>query len=83
MYQNLKNILSALTIAAGGLVFSSGLGTLSTPLLDSAGNVAATASVADASPDEANARLRRSGSLKRQLAMPFISFSPLLSRRGG
>ncbi|HEX5755303.1 MAG TPA: hypothetical protein VFY12_03005 [Arenimonas sp.] len=85
MYQNLKNTLCALTIAAGGMVFSAGLGNLSPSSLDAASNAAIVASMADAQPADGKvaAPARRSGSLKRQLAMPFISFSPLLSRRGG
>lgn len=83
MYQNLKNILSALTIAVGGMVFSAGLGSLSPTSLDTVGVAAATANMAESQPAKAATPARRNGSLKRQLAMPFISLSPLLTRRGG
>lgn len=85
MYQNLKNTLCALTIAVGGMVFSAGLGNLSPSTLGTASDAAIVASMADAQPAEGKSAtpVRRSGSLKRQLAMPFISYSPLLSRRGG
>lgn len=85
MYQNLKNTLCALTIATGGMVFSAGLGNLTPSTLDTASEAAIVASMVDAQPAEGKpaTSTRRSGSLKRQLAMPFISFSPLLSRRGG
>lgn len=81
MYQNLKIVVGALAIAAGGLLFGlAGSEFASPPQV--AGLDGETHLASDAQPAEASAGNRRGNGLKRHLAMPFISFSPLLPRRG-
>ncbi len=88
MYHTLKNSLLALTVAAGIVGFGYALGEPTPPLAADLAAVSAPISVtatAAAQPTAAAstpAAARRSQGLKRHLAMPFISFSPLLSRRG-
>ena len=83
----IKNTLLALTVAASIVGFGYGVGEPTLPL--SAGLAAAPAPVAlsvveaqPASATDSRSAMRHSQRLKRHLTMPFVSFAPLLSRRG-
>lgn len=84
----LKNTLSALTLSAGFLLTSFGLGTpVAATIATQSGPASQITSPAVAEvegPRTLNAApvSRRHHGLRRQLGMPFISFSPLLSGRG-
>lgn len=84
----LKNTLSALTLSVGFLLASFGLGSPVEATAEAQATPAQqthtpTVAETDSSrPIEASPVSRRSHGLRRQLGMPFISFSPLLLRRG-
>ena len=85
MYAHIKNSLLALTVAASIVGFGYAVGEPIPALAASPAAVGMTAPVAVVAAQPANAATpavpRRSQGLKRHLAMPFFSFSPL-SRRG-
>lgn len=91
MYSQLKNTLNALALSAGFLLLGYSLSSppqLTTPLLATAepslSQTPPTATDALQANEASDETAPRSGtSFRRQLGMPFISFSPLLSRQGG
>lgn len=86
----LKNTLSALALSFGFLLAGYGLGSpvaanaeaQTTPAVQTHSPAVAEADAEGSRTIEATPVSRRSHGLRRQLGMPFISFSPLLPRRG-